>query len=641
MNLTRSFLIAAAMTAAPVHPVPPVLPFNPPVAAGHHPGYASSSQQAHTASTRTSRSLDQNECYAAWTPLADTANATRLSYLSSQDDGTEKVDLGFPFRWLGGTSTINTIRISSNGQININSNDSSDNCCRADAIGNYNKPRIAIAQEDLNLRTAGDVYIKKSIDSIVISFENNVEFLDYYEDSTDMVNAQAELFSDGRVTICYGPGSISGSNKMSAGIEGGENDNIYSETQVVSPLHGAPFDENGIATTWPTTGQCYCFFPGANYYWLPYLRDTVPSTSPSVSPTPRPTPVPSPAPSNQPTSKPSPLPSNQPSLSASPTISGEGSAIVEVIGLLQLLNVSCSGLLADDELDPNLIYEVLESAISTNVLPDVQSSRQIVTSINKICGVSLHSQDQRSSELRSLLDGNVEDDTIMPVEYVLTVTTLCPEEPLCQSQTQSDIFHDVTYSLKNRLYIDKIQLSVRDGAIEKGVDILKNTIIEKKSEIKITNTFVKEATTSPSSAPTVQVLSSPITAPSKSPSFECKDQNGKLEVGSNSDEKVRGCMWVQKKNTDKRCRLHGFADLCPVTCGSCSPEPHLGSGDNTCEDTSVLFFDGNANNKSEGNKRGCAWVARKKKAKRCSRSAIMEHCPVTCNVCIHDHSIVD
>jgi hypothetical protein len=184
---------------------------------------------------------------------------TRLP-ISSSDDSTELVDLGFDFKWLGYDTTVSQVRVSTNGQINIRSDDTDNNCCWVDPIGAYGKPRIAVAQEDLNPRTSGEIatLVKRGVGSIVVSWEN-VSF--YYDQGN--VNAQAELFANGAVNICYGEGNMGG-QRFSAGIEGGGgSDPYWNGDAVVLPLSDDEhFNSDGITSSWPTN-KCYSFTPGA------------------------------------------------------------------------------------------------------------------------------------------------------------------------------------------------------------------------------------------------------------------------------------------------------------------------------------------------------------------------------------------
>ena len=75
------------------------------------------------------------------------------------------------------------------------------------------------------------------------------------------MNAQAELFANGAVNICYGAGRIGNNFGFAAGIEGGgENDPYWTEGRVAYPLPEPYFNSEGITRQWPAN-KCYCFNP--------------------------------------------------------------------------------------------------------------------------------------------------------------------------------------------------------------------------------------------------------------------------------------------------------------------------------------------------------------------------------------------
>jgi hypothetical protein len=76
------------------------------------------------------------------------------------------------------------------------------------------------------------------------------------------VNAQAELFANGAVNICYGEGTI-GNNYYGfvARIEGGGGSDLYwtEGCDAYYPLPGLYFNNESITTgQWPAN-RCYCF----------------------------------------------------------------------------------------------------------------------------------------------------------------------------------------------------------------------------------------------------------------------------------------------------------------------------------------------------------------------------------------------
>lgn len=211
-------------------------------------------------------------CTGSYTPLAEDADAEEITDLSAGDDRTREVDLGFAFSWLGGTNTISTINISTNGQILINPSDNNSGYGLT-TIGEFGAPRIALAYDDLDPgdTESGKVYIKRSETSATISFEN----VQFWNQNTG-VNVQAHLYSSGEVDICFGAGDMTytpedddwvETNAFVSGLEGGVNDQVYGGTAVAVPLTGGPFMMGGESEEWPTVGSCYCFNPayGASF----------------------------------------------------------------------------------------------------------------------------------------------------------------------------------------------------------------------------------------------------------------------------------------------------------------------------------------------------------------------------------------
>ena len=190
-----------------------------------------------------------------------TSPAVEKLPISRFDEGTQRIQIGFDFHWLGGEGSTNEIVVDVNGQININPDNADKTCCLAKEIGTYENPRIAVAQEDLSPNYGGDIYIEKKCNSIVISWED-VQFFSYgYSDY--YANAQAELFKDGSVQLCYGEGrlyyddSCGATREMTAGIEAGVNDPLFPNGPALNyPLFG----KKGLTKRWPG-GECFCFDP--------------------------------------------------------------------------------------------------------------------------------------------------------------------------------------------------------------------------------------------------------------------------------------------------------------------------------------------------------------------------------------------
>lgn len=197
-------------------------------------------------------------CTASYTKLADDWYAETIPELSGKDDAVTEVNLGFDFNWLGGTNTTSSVHVTSNGNISINPGDETD-CYDLYDIGTYDYPRIAVANADTTLKD-GDVYIKRSATSIIISWENVYQLGSAGEE----YNVQAHLYSNGSVDICFGDRVVDVlDDYFTSGLESGDPgaDEVYTGPRVAAPLPGPPFDDVGITKTLPDAGSCYCFTP--------------------------------------------------------------------------------------------------------------------------------------------------------------------------------------------------------------------------------------------------------------------------------------------------------------------------------------------------------------------------------------------
>ena len=186
--------------------------------------------------------------------LAPTGTSTQLSF-SNPDDAIVAVTLPFTFNWLGGSRTVVNVQVSTNGQINVD-NSTSHNCCSPDRLGpgnstvpDYGGARIAVAQEDLDLANGG-VFTQDQGASFIISWEEAI-----FHNSISLVNAQAELFPDGRVYLCWGEMDTVDEDNIAAGLE----DELLS---MFYPAPNAPFNAEGIAPfdNLPQM-ECRCFYP--------------------------------------------------------------------------------------------------------------------------------------------------------------------------------------------------------------------------------------------------------------------------------------------------------------------------------------------------------------------------------------------
>jgi hypothetical protein len=159
---------------------------------------------------------------------------------------------------VGSDNTVRQVQVSKKCQINILSDDTSTTY-DAQPIGDYGRPRIAVAQADLYPEAGDGIFVKSGRRSIMVSWENVPFFINGGE-----VNAQAELFANGAVNICYGEGNIPDGESFAAGIEGGGDLVPYFKGDAVAiPLSDDDYFDatTGIADyIWPMN-KCYCFAP--------------------------------------------------------------------------------------------------------------------------------------------------------------------------------------------------------------------------------------------------------------------------------------------------------------------------------------------------------------------------------------------
>jgi len=206
-------------------------------------------------------------------------NAERLD-ISDIDDGTGtvQISLDFDFRWLGGTNTARYLVVDTNGQIYFETTYANEYypwAINGLPIGDYEAPRIAVINNDLVANnqdsiivndeviiTSEDnsgVFVLRQPDSIIISWEKL--FFSSEMDGSPR-SAQAQIFSDGQVSICYGNEDTDIVPLFAAGIEGGAFDGLFPNgPKVAYTLPGEPWNNStGMTDEWPSN-LCYCFNP--------------------------------------------------------------------------------------------------------------------------------------------------------------------------------------------------------------------------------------------------------------------------------------------------------------------------------------------------------------------------------------------
>ena len=199
-------------------------------------------------------------------PLATMSNSTNLTF-SDQNDATTNVTLPFLFNWLGGSRKVNEVIVSTNGQINLDGstahNGGDPDRIREylrDSSRDYSGARIAVAQEDLQLGRNGGVYTKDQGTSFIISWEQ-VEL-----SRNNPINAQAELFPDGRVYLCWGDMRGTSGDAIAAGLEDDEKGFFYPVDHPVFDKFGVMLPSSSSGTNTRNSGDfpqgdCECFYP--------------------------------------------------------------------------------------------------------------------------------------------------------------------------------------------------------------------------------------------------------------------------------------------------------------------------------------------------------------------------------------------
>ena len=101
----------------------------------------------------------------------------------------------------------------------------------------------------------------------------------------------------------------------------------------------------------------------------------------------------------------------------------------------------------------------------------------------------------------------------------------------------------------------------------------------------------------------------------------CIDSQLKFLKFTNSwPRKRKGCFWVGHKNTAKRCAIKRVESHCPKTCNQCDLH--------RCADSARLFHE-----PTSDRERGCYWVSKKNTSKRCSIPGVASVCRETCGHC--------
>ena len=132
-----------------------------------------------------------------------------------------------------------------------------------------------------------------------------------------------------------------------------------------------------------------------------------------------------------------------------------------------------------------------------------------------------------------------------------------------------------------------------------------------------------EPTYNPATAPSPSAPSP--TSPTDGPaggSESCDDSYViKFRLTKDGQNIWRDCTWVARKSTNFRCNMDdAVTTTCPQSCGTCS----------TCVDSTARL---RIEYKNRLMIRGCNWVGKKDTVRRCAIDGVDEACRVTCGVC--------
>ena len=221
-------------------------------------------------------------------PIGDNSEGQILKAVSDCDDCVETVELPFEFHWLG-EYPVSQIVVTSDGRIGI------DDCKPED-----DSPcgEINVVSADLNPAVNGTVSVlydqldEEGLGSFLVSWE----YIPFHTGLVStFVNAQARLFPNGTIDICWGVAVVE-NNSFKAGIE----DYFTSE---VTPATGDQFDESGATQsgTWPF-GQCqrfsYASFEETAIPTLPTNATIAPSNATEATAMPTDSPLRTPSPTS-------------------------------------------------------------------------------------------------------------------------------------------------------------------------------------------------------------------------------------------------------------------------------------------------------------------------------------------------------
>ena len=208
-----------------------------------------------------------------------------LTNISDTDDGVESVNLPFVFQWRGQVN-YTQVEVRSNGAVFPGGNHSDVANFFAYPVkvgGVYSIPRIAVWQQDLDPRVAGNIHVAIVDGVLVISWKGVPQFGGLPENG---LNFQVALHPGGNIEIHWSDGNPP-TDQDTFGFAG-----IKDEAGVAVPATRFPFGNEaydaGIVPSFPSN-QCRIFVAAAmgNYTELPstsWMSSISPTSSPSISP---------------------------------------------------------------------------------------------------------------------------------------------------------------------------------------------------------------------------------------------------------------------------------------------------------------------------------------------------------------------
>lgn len=260
----------------------------------------------------------------------------------------------------------------------------------------------------------------------------------------------------------------------------------------------------------------------------------------------------------------------------------------------------------------------LTSATSSFTSMTSDDYEQIATLLEPTIAQNLYESVAVGADRIKITKMSMSSNDEMQIEFDLALTSPCTDE-VCGDyvlKLPGAYANLAVRSLQSPFLVEKIQVLATENQIPSLANI---DIAQDASSAEVAEFDVIEASSAPSSTPPV-----------------CEDSTLKfLNIGTER----KGCPWVARRKTSKRCELPDARLMCPKTCdGSCTHSPSAAPSmtatqppTESCDDSTLRFV--NVNAKEENTLISCNWVARKFTYKRCKIPTVSSHCPYTCGQC--------